>query len=359
MFKNFMNGSNHLTMVQEVKKMDHPIFIIGTERSGSNLLRVMLNAHSNITIPHPPHIMRFFHPLEKSYGDLKKKSNFIRLTDDILKLIKVHIHPWEIEIDRDKIYKEAIPRNVFGIFCAIYDHYARFSAKPRWGCKSTFMIEHTESIFEKYPHAQLIWLVRDPRDVAASSKNSVFNPFHPFLTATLWKKQQEIAGALEKKLSKKNILRVHYESLLTDTKGTVELICQFLGEILEKDMLEFYRSEASKKASRLSESWKNTARPILKNNAGKFLTLLNKKEIAWVESASSPVMETLNYPPIYKQPFIRQTSYKDRLSFHLSDSLMRLKTEYRSLRYDSNHMLRWRRDALISYLNLCMRLRSV
>jgi len=36
-----------------------PLFILGTERSGSNLLRLICNAHSRITIPHPPHILRY------------------------------------------------------------------------------------------------------------------------------------------------------------------------------------------------------------------------------------------------------------------------------------------------------------
>ena len=49
---------------------DDPLFIIGTERSGSNLLRVILDAHSRISVPHPPHIMRYFSPLVARYGDL-------------------------------------------------------------------------------------------------------------------------------------------------------------------------------------------------------------------------------------------------------------------------------------------------
>lgn len=42
------------------KNTDSPIFIIGTERSGTNLLRLILNAHPNIALPHPPHIMKIF-----------------------------------------------------------------------------------------------------------------------------------------------------------------------------------------------------------------------------------------------------------------------------------------------------------
>ena len=36
---------------------------IGTQRSGSNLLRLMLNQLEGIYAPHPPHILKTFYPL--------------------------------------------------------------------------------------------------------------------------------------------------------------------------------------------------------------------------------------------------------------------------------------------------------
>ena len=45
-----------------------PLYIIGTERSGSNLLRVILNAHADIDVPHPPHILKYLHALAPGYG---------------------------------------------------------------------------------------------------------------------------------------------------------------------------------------------------------------------------------------------------------------------------------------------------
>ena len=51
------------------------IQFIGTQRSGSNLLRLMLNQHQGISAPHPPHILRTFMPLLSQYGDLKVRKN--------------------------------------------------------------------------------------------------------------------------------------------------------------------------------------------------------------------------------------------------------------------------------------------
>ena len=46
------------------------IFMVGEQRSGSNLLRVILNESKNIAAPHPPHILQRMMPLVPLYGDL-------------------------------------------------------------------------------------------------------------------------------------------------------------------------------------------------------------------------------------------------------------------------------------------------
>ncbi len=153
-----------------------PIYIIGPERSGSNLLRVILNTHSRISIPHPPHIMRYFSPLTAGYGDLVDPDALGRLTDDVLHLIATHIYPWDVVIDRDQVVAEARPKSLLGVFAAIQDQHLASTGKARWGCKSTFMGHHVDEAIEGDPGARFIWLVRDPRDVAVSSRKSVFSP---------------------------------------------------------------------------------------------------------------------------------------------------------------------------------------
>src|SRR4030065_1091704 len=71
-----------------------PIFIVGTERSGSNLLRAILNAHENICIPHPPHIMNELAHLVPRYGDLSQDKNFRRLIDHAVRVVELHFAPW-------------------------------------------------------------------------------------------------------------------------------------------------------------------------------------------------------------------------------------------------------------------------
>ena len=51
--------------------MSHALFMVGEQRSGSNLLRVMLGQADEIAAPHPPHILERMMPLIPHYGDLQ------------------------------------------------------------------------------------------------------------------------------------------------------------------------------------------------------------------------------------------------------------------------------------------------
>ncbi len=84
------------------------------------------------------------------------------------------------------------------------------------------MVHHVDRVLQRDPGARFLWLVRDPRDVAVSSRKSVFSPFHPALTAKLWVAQQREALALEERLGSSVVLRLRYEDLLTCQPTTLD-----------------------------------------------------------------------------------------------------------------------------------------
>ncbi|WP_042689683.1 sulfotransferase [Azospirillum sp. B506] len=333
-----------------------PIFIIGTERSGSNLLRLILNAHSAITVPHPPHIMAYFAPLEGLYGLLEEDANFVRLADDVLTHVQRHIHPWPMIPDRETLIRDARPRDIFGLYAGIYDQYRVATGKRRWGCKSTFMIHHTDRIRARYPGARLIWLVRDPRDVALSSRSSVFNPFHPFFTARLWAAQQGLGLRLEESLAPANLLRVHYEALVTAPTTEVGRICDFIGERFEPTMLRFFETDDARMAAGLAGDWRNTVRPILADNVSRFRGRLSARDTAAVEAAAGPVMRRLGYEPVSPEGARIWPGVVRRLRYRLSNEVLRLLAECRSLREDRNRGLRWARRVRMALLTTRLRL---
>ncbi len=329
-----------------------PIFILGTERSGSNLLRLILHAHPKVAVPHPPHVLRYFAPLEPGYGDLADRSVRTRLVDDVLRLLRVHIHPWEVPIDRRRLIDEADPPDLLGVFLSLYDQYRDGVGKARWGCKSTFVIHHVDRVRAARPAARFLWLVRDPRDVAASSRRSVFSPFHPYLTAQLWREQQELGLGLEGRLPRGCLLRVHYEDLLAEPEATVRRICHFLDEDYLPELLAFHRSDAARTASALSEDWKNTARPVLRHNSGKYRRHLSPGEVRLVETVAGPTMGTLGYAMDTDGGASLPAGLRGRAGVRLADARWRAGVELRSLRTDRNHWRRWTRDSVMAWLRL-------
>ena len=332
---------------------EQPIFIIGTERSGSNLLRLILNAHSQIAIPHPPHIMKYLAHIEPKYGDLQKDTNMREMVGDILTLIDAHIFPWdEYPLTVDDIVRRAPTRTMFGAVAAIYESVREHEGKARWGNKSTFMVHFTKPVLDVYPDARFVLLVRDPRDVAVSARRSVFSPCHPLLSAELWRHQQEIGLALLDSLPSSSIALLRYEDLTRAPQQTLQSLCAFLGEDFEPGMLQFFTGAQAKTGAGLSESWENTGRPILQNNSQKFHKELSAAHIRTVEAICAGPMEALGYDTVNSAADLQRVSISavSRARAQLAEAWMRSEIELRSLRKDSNHWRRWRRDTTANWL---------
>jgi hypothetical protein len=330
---------------------DSPIFIVGTERSGSNLLRLILNAHSDILVPHPPHILHYFSAIESSYGDLDSAEHYANLVDDIFRLIDVHIYPWDEDLSQAAVIENSDKRSVFGAFASIYGTLLSLSGKKRWGCKSTFMIHHAEAIYDQFPNAKLIWLIRDPRDVAASSMKSVFNPFHPYYTGLLWKQQQLLGLATEARYGPERIKRLHYESLIEHPQQAIQELCDYLDVVFEETMLEFSQTKEAIKASRLSESWKNATSSVMRDNAGKYRNSLSREKIQAVELVAGALMQDFSYPfePVDENLCLSRWHTS---KFMLQDLLINIDVQWRSLRRDKNFYRRLQRSLFLKRLTI-------
>ncbi len=333
----------------------NPIFIIGTERSGTNLIRLILNSHPNIAIPHPPHILKNFSKLEPLYSDLKKDINYKRLIKDVIKMVDLHPYPWEIKIDKDKIFNSAKERNLINIFFAIYDQYLESTNKKRWGCKSTFMINHVALIRYYYPQAKFIYMVRDGRDVAVSAKKSIFNHYSVYYVAKLWKEEQQIGIYWLNKISMNDILLVRYEDLLNDSEKSVKSVCYFLNEPYEKNMLNFFKTDEAKKSSSISAAWKNTASPIMKNNSAKFKTELTEDEIDLFETIAGPELDYFSYKltkPFYISEQSRARGVKFKIAYLLEEIFLMLKVQIKYLFSDKNNSLRYKKFCFLKFIRI-------
>jgi hypothetical protein len=323
-----------------------PVFIIGTERSGSNLLRLLLNAHPRIAIPHPPHVMRDMAGSAKYYGDLSIPKNMERLAGDMACLVNNHFAPWPFPIEGSELARRATLPTLYGAYVALYELFMRQEGKERWGCKSTFMYKHIEEARSAHGKARFIHLVRDPRDVAVSAGQSIFSRFHPFTQAQLWTEQQTII----EQSAGPDLFRVRYEDLVRDPEVQLKKIMIFLEEDYFSSQLQFFRGKAAGELSALSESWKNCAIPVSAGSVGRYQSCLSVEEIGWIESEAKELM--LNYGYSISPSGGVSPSRMQRAQIALLERARMLSTEAKSMVKDKNFSLRWKKKALIQYFKV-------
>src|SRR5690349_3847480 len=79
---------------------NRPLFLIASERSGTNLLRKRLTASQSYYFgPSPAHFLKHLYYREPFYGNLAEDARFQSLVEDALALCFVHFSPWDIELD--------------------------------------------------------------------------------------------------------------------------------------------------------------------------------------------------------------------------------------------------------------------
>lgn len=277
-----------------------PIFMIGTQRSGSNLLRLMLNQLPEIAAPHPPHILQRMMPLMSGYGDLSADKKFAQLIDDVCRLVELNPVPWEgVVFNRADIFRSCRERSLLAVHEAVYDICARAKGAKTWCCKSLANINYASQIEAYFKEPRYIYLYRDGRDVAVSFRKAVVGEKHFYSIAKEWSATQELALKLEREIEPARFLRVSYEDLVGHSRRTAEGICNFLGAPYRETMMEFHRSDEAKRAASSSDLWVNVTNPVIGNNSRKFLREAGEQDIRIFESVTGPVLDRLGYDRIY------------------------------------------------------------
>ncbi|CAK0843771.1 unnamed protein product [Prorocentrum cordatum] len=229
------------------RSAERVFFMIGSQRSGSNWLRTMMDEREDIAGPHPPHIFDNFLPILDKFGDLGQATNREVLVDHVLTFVERNQVPWTdrkgrlLTFDRGQVFRaverEADAEALSGmeilmvIFNEVYDTHARANFKRTWLCKSMGMSRYHDTLLKFYGKDRLryIYLVRDPRDVAMSFMNTPVGDCHYHAIATKWAQLQEsalkIADACPDMV---HVLR--YEDLLQDKLLAMKSLFEFVGK---------------------------------------------------------------------------------------------------------------------------------
>lgn len=211
-------------------------FIIGAPRSGTTLLRFMIDSHHSVAIPPET---GFLAVEELSNGPISRKT-FLRLATSYPK----GAPNWpDFGLDAGEFYAELQSIEPFDIgegARAFYRLYAGKQGKIRYGDKTPDYCKSIELIEQVLPEAFFLHIIRDGRDVATSLRQMWFAPGQDMKTlASYWRHMVESARAAGRRAG--GYLEVRFEDLVLDPRSQLELICSRLDLDFDPDMLCYWR----------------------------------------------------------------------------------------------------------------------
>lgn len=272
------------------------IQIIGTQRSGSNLLRVILDQSEAIASPHPPHILVTFMPLLASYGTLDSIS-YHQLVKDVVAYVNANPVPWEgVVLNEEELFNQSEQYHLFTLNRLIYEQAALSKNAKYWCCKSMANVHYAEEMEAFGLQPKYVFLYRDGRDVACSFKKAIVGEKHIYHLAKQWEKDQAACIRLKDLLPADRFYSLNYETLITDPENEIRRLCLYLDIEYSSNMMQFHGSKTSKLTAAAGEMWSNLEKPIISNNTRKFLNELKGDDLEIFELVAGDVLKALGYP---------------------------------------------------------------
>ena len=276
--------------------------MLSTERSGSNLVRSILNTHEEISAPHP---LETAYPWRKVTPPSEMSDKRARkLLRDVLINKNYSFHPLESSINIDDVYKvyEDLERShsLLDLQNSLYTVYAEEEDCSAWASKYPALWDCLDEIFDYYENPKFVYLVRDVRDVVLSFKTSNVGRYHPYFNAKRWYDEQKRGvELLEKHSNSVHLLR--YKDLLQDPESVVKGVCDFLGMDYDERMLYYYETEDAKAASESSGALENLDSPIMSDNYDKFQEQMSNEETKITEKVAGEILDYFGYERVHTE----------------------------------------------------------
>lgn len=305
--------------------MTKNILFVCADRSGSNVMKAILNQHPDIyVVPALPLFEQMF-ALMDVYGDLGVDANWHEFLADLVELTNANHHPLPKAFTFDEVERatRSGPRTLGAAVQTIYDLLVEFKQRPVGGIKFGAQLHQVEPFVIQTRFTHIIFQRRDPRDVALSAFKSGFNHKAPEKFVTHWLKWhrniRRVAGLLGLPL-----LEVRYEDLLIDPDATLAGVWKFLDLPPCAGALNFYQDEEQKQAAAVSHMWANTSKPLMRDNFEKYYREWNWRDVKRVEKHLAGGLAEFGYPRarlwkfgswFKKRPEVKVATKEDR-EFH-------------------------------------------
>lgn len=191
---------------------DRPIFIVGCARSGTTLLRMVLDSHPRISCGEETKFLTDLEPIVGAHWRLLVSYGFDRA--------------WWLE----RI------RQMYGGF---QEAYVERRGKARWADKTPGYTLHLGFVEELYPAAQYVHIIRDGRDVVASFRERWGYRSGVRAANSIWAHYVRTAREFGSRLPPDRYHELRYEDLVGDPESTVRALLTFLGEQWDPQVLRY------------------------------------------------------------------------------------------------------------------------
>jgi hypothetical protein len=271
-------------------------FLMCSERSGSNLITRMLDAHSRICGPATKHLIN---PVARNafrYEPLEQPAHWQALLEDIHALLAAEFSHWRRSFSLADLTALAKPGDLPGLIKQIFGEEAASHGKSVVFIKENHVYEFIAFLLIHFPQASYVYQVRDPRDMALSWKN---NPGHPggvCRAARQWQADQQNNLKLYSELHRLGRARlVHYEQLISDPERVLTEVLAMMGLAWEPGMLAYHESELTRANAGQQHAWVNLGKAVMADNQQKYREGLTPDEIRAIESICHYEMQHLGY----------------------------------------------------------------
>ena len=278
-------------------------FVVGANRSGTTLLRLMLDAHPELAIPPEthfvPNLIELFDEGEPSRGDA-------------VDLITARPEFADFGLDEDELGEAmaAQPTNARGVLLAFYGLYAARQGKGRCGDKTPGYSTSMRAIEGVLPEARFVHIIRDGRDVALSVMARGLKERTVEELAQRWKRRIKRTRKQGEKV--KYYTEVRYEDLVNETEAPLRRICDFLDLPFDEAMLSYHQRAAERigemsgeleaaegrralPAGHRSEMHSATSQPPQRERTEKWKREMDPADLEEFEEIAGDLLAELNY----------------------------------------------------------------
>jgi len=211
-----------------------PFFIVGNDRSGTTMLRLIVDRGPDAAVPPESMFLTDF-AAEFDAGGPGDAQAAERLMRAVWEHPKVRL--WELAQQPPAVPEHLSGREAYRFIAAApFEAYAARHGKRRWGDKTPHYVHHVDHLLRLWPGARFVVLVRDGRDVALSLRRMPFGPNNAWAAAQWWARGIS-AGARAQREHADAVLTVRYEDLAQRPHDEVRRVCSFLDLSYSEDML--------------------------------------------------------------------------------------------------------------------------